>query len=317
MRKIAFLIAIFALSFVSVFAQDEPKAADVQPLEQIVDEKPSEEVSEFLLKKEIHKRDEFSKFAKKVSPREEKSEEVSEAPDVGQNPKSYQVFVNHNTEWLSNGFGIRRTTDISVHKKFADKKIVWGGFRNTQRRAIHDQQIIGGFYTPFAKKWGATAEVEVSPENNFIGKVNLLGKVEHIFPKGWIGHGGVRFRSYRDVNVITSFGTVERYWGNNLAGYTFNFTNLSSGGTAPSHRVHYSRYYGERVNSFGFAVAGGQEVENLGPGLGVQKTDTWSVSGSVRHWLTDSFGIMIDGNFHRQGDIYNRRGLNFGVRYRF
>ncbi|NNF00198.1 MAG: YaiO family outer membrane beta-barrel protein, partial [Pyrinomonadaceae bacterium] len=208
-------------------------------------------------------------------------------------------------------------TDVSVHKKFNDKQIVWGGFRNTQRNAIHDQQMIAGAYTPFAKKWGVTAEVEVSPNNNFIGKVNLYGKIERVFPKGWIGHGGVRFRSYRDVNVATAFGTAERYWGNNLAGYTFNFTTLSSGGTAPSHRVHYSRYYGERVNSFGFAVAAGQEVENLGPGLGVLKSNTWSVSTSVRHWVTDSFGIMLDGNIHRQGDLYYRRGLNFGVRYRF
>ena len=317
MRKIAFVLALFALGFVSTAAQAESSDANVKALEAIEAEKPSEEVSEFLLKKEIQKPDEFSKFAKKIEGFDEKKPKASEAPDDEKKRAGYQVFVNHNTEWLSNGFGIWRTTDVSIHKKFEGKQIVWGGFRNTQRNAIHDQQVIGGFYTPFAKKWGATAEVEVSPENNFIGKVNLFGKIEKVFPKGWVGHGGVRFRSYRDVNVITSFGTVERYWGNNLAGYTFNFTNLSSGGTAPSHRAHYSRYYGERVNSFGIAVAAGQEVENLPGGLGVFKSNTWSVSTSVRHWITDSFGIMVDGNIHRQGDLYYRRGLNFGVRYRF
>jgi YaiO family outer membrane protein len=65
------------------------------------------------------------------------------------------------------------------------------------------------------------------------------------------------------------------------------------------------------------AFSFGREHENLGPTLGILRSKTWSVSFSAKHWMTNKFGLSVDGTIHRQGDIYYRRGLTFGIRYRF
>jgi YaiO family outer membrane protein len=300
MHRATLLLLTICLSFSAAIAQKQQDSKS--------------ESAEFV-KKEFRDKDVL--VEKKKPFEKDKYKKVSKPKKKKKGSKDYEVMITHNTQSLTRNLGIWRTTDLRVQKKFSDGKIVWGGFRNSQRKSVFDQQVIGGIYKPITKKWSVTAEGQYSLTNNFVGKVNLLGKVEKIFKKGWIGHAGVRFRLYDDVKVITQFTTAERYWGNNLAGYTLNLTKLSTGGTAPSHRVHYSRYYGERINSIGFAVSAGKEVENLAGNLGVLRTNVLSVSTSIRHWITDNFGIIIDANLHKQGNLYYRRGLNFGVRYRF
>jgi YaiO family outer membrane protein len=144
-----------------------------------------------------------------------------------------------------------------------------------------------------------------------------MGEIEKVFPKGWVGHGGVRYTSYDKVTATTGYGLVEKYWGNNRASYTIYLTKLSNAGTAPNHRLTYNRYYGERVNTVGVAVSFGKEHENLGPGLGILRSNTWSINTKATHWLTESLGVDVSAGLHRQGTVYYRRGLYLGLRYRF
>ncbi|NNE99954.1 MAG: hypothetical protein HKN25_13115, partial [Pyrinomonadaceae bacterium] len=113
MRKIAFVLAAFCLSFTVAAAQDEPSGANVNQSEQAENASKPNEVSKFLLKKEIYEKNDFSDFAAKLPDYKEKPKADAETPDQGKARKGYEVFVNHNTEWLSNGFGIWRTTDVS------------------------------------------------------------------------------------------------------------------------------------------------------------------------------------------------------------
>ena len=315
MHRAAIIFLTICFSFSVVYAQSEVSEQSEKSSDGIKKSTPEEANSAIFLKKELRVKNNSDEFKKKV--KENKPKNISKPEKKKRSSNSYELITTHSTESLTRNLGTWRTTDFHLQRKFTDGKIVWGGFRNSQRKSVFDQQVIGGIYKPLTKKWAVTAEGQYSPTNNFVGKVNLLGKVEKVFKKGWIGHVGARFRSYDDVKVLTQFTTAERYWGNNLAGYTLNITTLSTGGTAFGHRVHYSRYYGERVNSIGFAVSGGKEVENLAGNLGVLRTDVWSVSASIRHWITDDFGVLIDATLHKQGDLYYRRGLNFGVRYRF
>jgi len=316
MHKAAIIFLTICFSFSVVFAQSEVSEQSGKSLDGTKKKAPKKDESAVFVKKELRDKSTSNEFKKKPI-KDEKQKKAFEPEKKKRNANKYELITTHNTESLTRNLGTWRTTDFHLQRKFTDGKIIWGGFRYSQRKSVFDQQIIGGIYKPLTKKWAITAEGQYSPTNNFVGKVNLLGKVEKIFKKGWIGHVGARFRSYDDVKVLTQFTTAERYWGNNLAGYTLNITTLSTGGTALGHRVHYSRYYGERVNSIGFAISGGKEVENLAGNLGVLRTDVWSVSASVRHWITDDFGILVDATLHKQGDLYYRRGLNFGVRYRF
>lgn len=245
-------------------------------------------------------------FALKAFAQEEKSEE-----------KKYEVQFNFNTESLTKDLGTWRTASFYLQRKFDNKQIIWGNYRVSDRNTNRDQEFVVGTYKPLKKKWAFTAEAMFSPTKKFAGKFSVLGEIEKGFKNGWVGHLGTRYTSYTSVKATTVYGLIEKYWGNNRAVYTLYVTNLSNAGTAPNHRIQYNRYYGEKTNSFGVAVSFGREHENLGPTLGVLRSKTWSISFSELHWITKNFGINANALIHRQGNLYYRRGVNFGLRYRF
>ena len=233
-----------------------------------------------------------------------------------QSPK-YEAQLNFSVEQLTGGLGTWRSASVYIQRKFSSKQIVWANYRASERRRTRDREFIFGTYKPFSKKWAVTAEAMYSPTQLYVGKFSVMGEAERIFGKGFVAHLGGRFTKYTTVKAVTGYGLVEKYWGNNRAAYTLYVTKLSNAGTAPTHRLQYNRYYGERVNSFGAAVSFGREHENLGPAIGILRNDTWSVSFSAKHLLTDKFGLNVDAAIHRQGNLYYRRGLSFGIRYRF
>lgn len=255
--------------------------------------------------------DKSEKFVEEV----EKEEEATVPPEKLKH--RYEVQFNQSIHRLSGNYGTWYVSSLYFQRKSADRKIIWGQYRNSKRRTFRDQEVIGGIYKPLGKKWAFTAEGMYSPTKHFVGGFSAMGEVERIFKGGWVGHVGARYTSYTTVKATTSYALVEKYWGNNRLANTIYITHLSNAGTAPSYRVQYNRYYGERVNSFGAAFSFGREHENIGPPVGILRANTWSVSGSFRHWVTENFGINVDALLHRQGDIYYRRGLNFGARYRF
>jgi YaiO family outer membrane protein len=144
-----------------------------------------------------------------------------------------------------------------------------------------------------------------------------MGEAEKTFGRGWVAHFGARYTAYNLVKARTVYGLAEKYWGNNRAAYTLYVTNLTNAGTAPTHRFQYNRFFGEKLNSFGAAASFGKEHENLGPNIGILRNQTWSASVSNRYWLSKKIGLNVDASIHRQGDLYYRRSLNFGIRYRF
>lgn len=229
----------------------------------------------------------------------------------------YEVQLNYSVQSLSGGYGLWQIASVHFQRRSADKKILWGQYRVSQRRSFRDQEYIGGIYKPLGRTWAFTAEGMYSPSGNFVGRYSAMSEIEKVFAKGWVGHLGVRHTSYTRVKATTGYGLVEKYWGSHRLANTLYVTTLSNAGTAPSYRLQYNRYYGERVNTFGAAFSIGREHENIGPPRGIIRTDTWSLSGSFKHWVNDNLGISADALVHRQGDIYYRRGLNFGVRYRF
>lgn len=231
--------------------------------------------------------------------------------------KRYEVQLNTSIEKLSNNFGTWKSASLYVQRAFDSKQIVWGQYRLSDRNSNRDQEFMLGTYKPLNKKWAITAEAMYSPTQKYVGRFSAMGEVERIFRKGWVGHAGFRHTSYTTVKANTGYGLVEKYWGNNRASYTLYLTSLSNAGTAPSQRISYNRYYGERVNNFGIAASFGREHENLGPSIGILRSNTWSISTSAKYWITKRLGIDASALYHQQGKIYNRKGFNFGIRYKF
>lgn len=231
--------------------------------------------------------------------------------------KKYNVQLNYSTESLSRNLGVWKTASLYFERKLKNRQLVWVNYRLSDRNSTRDQEFVAGTYKPLKKRWAFTTEAMYSPTRKYVGKYSVMGEVEKGFNNGIVVHGGSRYTAYTTVKATTGYGLVEKYWGSNRAAYTLYITKLTNAGTAPTHRLQYNRYYGERTNNFGLAVSVGREHESLGPSLGVLRSKTWSVSLSEKHWLTKNFAINVNATIHRQGKLYYRRGLNFGFHYRF
>lgn len=245
--------------------------------------------------------------------------EVPSAPVEESEPQSvsYQAAINFTQEKLSKGKGDWRTASFTVERRKGRRQIIWSTYRMSDRTGVRDSEIIGGIYQRLPNKWAFTAEAMYSSTNRFVGKYSVMGEIEKNIGSGVVLHGGVRYTAYRGVKATTGYGLVEKYWGANRVAYTLYTTNLTNAGTAPSHRLQYNRYFGERGNTIGGAYSFGREHENLGPTVGILRTQTRSLSLSGRFWLNDRVGISIDGWYHQQGDLYDRGGINVGTRFRF
>lgn len=246
---------------------------------------------------------------------ETRTQALPEEPEAKE--QKYEILLQYSQESLTRNLGTWRIASLYAERKFANRSIVWGSYRVSKRRSARDQEFIGGAYKPFGKKWAVTGEAMFSNTRKYVGKFSLMGEGERNLGKGFVGHVGARYTVYDAVKATSLYGLTEKYWGSNRVAYTLYVTTLTNAGTAPTHRFQYTRYFGEKLNSLGATFSAGREHENLGPGIGILRSQTWSVAGSARYWLSKKVGVNFDGLIHRQGDLYYRRGLNVGVRYRF
>ncbi len=242
---------------------------------------------------------------------------VSDEKTEESNYKKYNVQLNYSTESLSRNLGIWKSASLYMERRFKNRQLVWMNYTLSDRNSVRDQYLEVGTYKPLKNRLAITAEAGFSPTHKFAGKFSVKAEVEKGFANGLVIHGGSRFTAFSTIKATTVYGQAEKYWGNNRAAYTLSVTNITTAGTAPSHRVSYNRYYGERVNNFGVAASFGRENENLGLLLGILRSRTWSVTVSEKHWLTKNFAVNVNATLHRQGTLYYRRGLNFGFHYRF
>lgn len=227
-----------------------------------------------------------------------------------------EIQLSFATEILSRNLGTWRTFSLDFKKDLTKKRVFYGALRQVERAGRRDGEAMFGGYAPFAQKWAVNAEASFGLRGRFLPKVSAYGEIERRLKKGFVLHGGVRHTRFVTADKATSTNfQLEKYWGNNRFSYTATLGLLNSNLAPPSHRVTFNHYYGENVNSFGITLAAGQELENTG--TRIVRSNTKSAAFFGRHWLSAKWALNYEASFHQQGNLYNRRGIGFGVRYRF
>ncbi len=255
----------------------------------------------------------FAQTSVKTDAVEPKTEEKAPIPENGR--KKNEVQLSFSNESLTNGFGNWRTASLDFKHNFDNRNIVYGSFQVSRRNEFHDRELMLGVYAPINKKWSVNLEGTVSPTHKFVGKYSATAKIERILPKGFVLSAGVRRNQYNIVRATSELVTLEKYYASYRAAYTLNVTQLQRSGTSAGHRFSFNKYYGEENSTVGANFSVGSELENIG--TRVLQSNTWSVGFTAKHWFNSRWGISGDAILHRQGKIYYRRGLNFGIRYRF
>ncbi len=241
------------------------------------------------------------------------SESESKAPSPASG--TLEVEIGYSYEHLTNGFAPWQSAHLFVGKRFASRQSLYGIYRETSRIGQRDREGMVNFYQPFGRRWAALLEAQASPTHRVLPKWSAFAQVERNFGRGWVGSAGYRRTVFNTAQVNTGVLNVERYFSRYRAAYTLYVSGLEGAGTSTSHRGQFNFYYGEESSTLGVSFAAGREIENLGTRILRSPVQSFAVQG--RHWLHPRWSVNYDFTFHRQADIYTRRGFGVGLRYRF
>ncbi len=240
---------------------------------------------------------------------------AQDKPAAPAEPKNVEIELSTSYERLNHGFAPWFSLSLDVSKKLANRRVIYGALRETNRFSLRDQEVMGGVYIPLGKRWLAQVEASVSPSHRVQAKWSAFGQIGRELGRGWVAQAGFRRTAYNQTNANLSIVTIERYWKKYRGAYSLYVAQLPGVGVSTSHSLQANYYYRER-NSIGVTVAAGQELTNLGA-RGLLRTEARGVALSGRHDLNRRWTLNYDLNWNRQGDIYTRKGARVGFRFHF
>ena len=221
---------------------------------------------------------------------------------------TYDKLTNNYDDWWSRY--------LVVTKKFTRRQALYGSARETSRFNLRDSELMVGYYHPIDKNLSGHVEASSSSTHRVLPKSSIFGELIRSLKGGWVVNLGFRRTEYDNARINLGIFTGEKYWGNYHAAYSLYYSNLEPNGYAQSHAVIFNYFYTD-TSRIGAAVAKGQELENLGPGRGVLKSDVFNLSVTGRHQLDPKWSVGYGASYHEQGRSYLKRGYQVGIRYIF
>ncbi|HEY5900839.1 MAG TPA: YaiO family outer membrane beta-barrel protein [Burkholderiales bacterium] len=219
-------------------------------------------------------------------------------------------------ERLTRGLPDWKSVSLEAVRQYHARAALYGSVRQSERFGERDAQLGGGGYLPLGASWTAQAEALYSPEHQVLPHSSLFAGLSRTLAGGWGASAGLRRNEYtRTAAHVLSLG-AERYWDQWRAAYTLYSGRPEGSGSATAHRFQVDRYYAER-SSVGASFVTGREVENTGPLGGILTSEVTGAELYARHWLTTHWALSAAALMHKQGDLYERRGVRLGIRYRF
>lgn len=218
-------------------------------------------------------------------------------------------------EHLSGGRADWRSNQLDLLARSAARRAYYLSLRATERFEQRDNDAMVGTYQPLDGGWAAQVEATTSPTHHVLARHALLVQLERRIDGGWGVQAGFRRSAFEHSNTDLGIFTVERYFSSFRAAYSLYLGRPDGAGFGPSHRIQFGHYYSDR-SFFGIAASNGRETENIFPS-GVLTSQVRSVTLGGRHEFAPGWAATYEWLTHRQGDLYTRRGLGFGLRHAF
>jgi YaiO family outer membrane protein len=218
-------------------------------------------------------------------------------------------------ENLTRGYSPWTESGIALEHRTQSRQFFGARWRQTERFDIRDREAGLALYQPLPAGWGLSFDLSASDTHRVLARRALFGQIEKQLGDGWGVQLGMKRSEFESEYADLRLATVERYFGDHRLAYTFYSGRLEQGSSAPSHRVQWSYFFGER-SSLGVSAAAGREIESVGPGTLVS-TDVRNITAFARYWFHRDWAVSAEASSHRQGDLYRRNGLRLGLRYGF
>lgn len=214
---------------------------------------------------------------------------------------------------LSNNLASWREYSMAANHDIDKQQFIEAGLVRTSRFDLEDNQINALYLRKFTPDLVATIDGNVSPTHRVLPKYTLSGTISYVFLPATVGQFGVKTTSYDETRVNQVTIGVERYIGAFSLGATWRparaFGKSIDGGEV---RINY--YYGER-SSISMLLGAGEEVTPIGEFKTITKVRAGALFG--HHWLDQNWAVTYAVSRTRQGDFYNRTGVNIGLQYAF
>lgn len=236
---------------------------------------------------------------------------AAEAPAAGR--QEWEAGVSH--ERLTRGLPSWRSRYLAAEWQGVDRRVLYGGLRETERYALKDSEVHLGGVLPLAASLQLQLEAGVSDSHRVLAARYGLLRLDYQPAPGWSLAAGWRRSAYDAGMSGVGHLSVDRYFGAERVSYTLYEGGPDGGALLPSHRWQWAHYYGER-DWIGLSLNHGRETEYAAGGNFI----TSRVSGATlagRHQLAAGWALTWDAGRQRQGDFYTRSGVRLGLRHAF
>lgn len=215
---------------------------------------------------------------------------------------------------LDNGFANWTDTFLDARFPMRDGRVIYGGVRATDRFGVQDQEAKVGVYLPIGTRWMSQFETTLGPDDGVLPQRSFSVGVTRTLPSDWSIGVTLRHMSYEltTSNVVSL--AVDRFWRGYRFAYKLHRGDTESAQVTYSHELRGEFFYHEQ-SFVGLILADGRESESLG-GSQLITTDVTAVVLHGLHWFRPDWGFSWALSQHEQGNLYRRKEINVGLRYR-
>jgi YaiO family outer membrane protein len=222
--------------------------------------------------------------------------------------RNKQTELGASYNLLSRGKGYWRSEFLSVERQFAAHESVYANYLQMERFLLNDEQFLLGAYYPQTPNLILNLEGDFSPYALVLARDSLMSSFQWIFYPSWSFTGGYRHSDYVTGPLQQTFATLEHYFADFRAAYTFRATEAFYA-IQYGQRFDFSYFYQDSsfltmTFSTGAEIGGFQGT--------VYNTQYFGLRG--RHWLDQNWAISWDLAFSQQGNAYSRGGVGLGIR---
>lgn len=226
-----------------------------------------------------------------------------------------EIEATASRETLSKGLPAWTSHQLLIEHHQADRQVLYGGWRDTSRFGLRDDEIHGGAYLPLGSALLWQIEAGVSETHRVLARHYGQLTANFQLAPGWGIYCGGRRSSYDAGNTSVFNLGAERYLGNDRFAYTLFAGGPDGAATVSSHRLQWTRHYGDR-RWVGVSLAEGREAERIGSGTFVT-TRVASLALAGQHEFARAWSLVWEAGRQNQGDLYTRSGVRLGLRHEF
>jgi YaiO family outer membrane protein len=201
-----------------------------------------------------------------------------------------EIELGTNRETLSSDAPDWTSSFVSLSHQFTPRQNIILRAAQYSRFGARDDAFTLSAYLPAGDKTTFFLEGSASRDHRYLARDGLQAQLLQGFTDGWGGVLGVRHQRYDTSDVTIGEVTIEKYFADYRAAFTYSPSHSSTAGNAASFRAVIAYYYGDRSN-VQLSVGRGEELERANLTLPIVVTDVRAATIYGRHAISSAWAI--------------------------